>query len=113
MKEELITTMKTHADQYKALALSTGHLRQEDKQILTNMAFNTGMITERDTGWFIKLFELMGNIAESASVWEENYPFISEHLRHIFMGAYLAGYRMIEFDSDADTIEGLIVYEDE
>ena len=46
-----------HQDQYKCIGLSTSHLTQYDKDTLTNTAAtDCGMIMERDTGYFIKLY---------------------------------------------------------
>ena len=97
--------LKNHAEQYKAIALSTGHLTEEDVMTLTNMVHRTNMVTMRDTGWFVKLYEIENKDASDIEAWREYYPFVSDSLMTILQCVYLSGFRMIEFDSDAEEIE--------
>jgi hypothetical protein len=109
MKASFKHMLKQHKDQYKTIALSTGHLNEADVISLTNMVNSTGIATMRDTGWFLKLYELEGEDENSITVWREYYPFVNDSLLTILIEVYLAGFRMIEFDQDVEMIDELTV----
>ena len=87
-----------HQDQYKCIGLSTSHLTRDDKDKLTRTAAtDCGMIMERDTGYFIKLYvekeyalDLIDNLSQEA--------------QDVIMACHEAGFRLIEFDRDADEL---------
>lgn len=95
-------------DEYKCVAVSTGHLTENDRDQLHRAVhgplFPEGpavgnMIMERDTGWFMKLYgELDANM---------HGPIWSDQLQRLITWAHYAGYRMIEFDGDAPVIPWL------
>jgi hypothetical protein len=98
-----------YIDQYKAIALSIGHLSEEHVISLKNMFHSIGMATIRDTGWFLKLYELEDSDASYLETWREYCPFVSDSLMMILKEVYFAGFRMIEFDQDVKMISGLTV----
>lgn len=87
-----------HQDTYKAIAISTSHLTQDDKDKLTNTAeSDCGMIVERDTGYFIKLYdevEYTRNLIDN----------LSQGAQDVIMACHDGGFTMIEFDRDADEL---------
>jgi hypothetical protein len=87
-----------HSDKYACIALSTSHLTQNDKDKLTNTATtDCGMIMERDTGYFIKLYV------------DKEYTLylidnLSQEAQDVIMACHNAGFQLIEFDRDADEL---------
>lgn len=83
-------------DQYKTLCVSTAHLTPDDMEAIDVLAkdIDCNMITGRDTGWFVKLYE--------ESEYNKKYRDCSEHFHYILITALNSGYRMIEFDSQAE-----------
>jgi hypothetical protein len=83
---------------YAVVAMSTGHLTEQDRDALIEAARNTdeNMVMERDTGFFVKL---MG--PDSDHDLRHGH---SENLLRIIRWASSAGFGMIEFDRDAPAI---------
>jgi len=54
------------------------------------------MVMERDTGFLVKLYDDVEYFADE--------PY-SDNLRGLLMSAHQAGFRMMEFDSDATILE--------
>lgn len=80
-------------ESYKALAVCTGHLPQDDMGMLKDSRSN--MIMERDTGFFVKLYDdLECNLKE--------FFLMSDEFNKIISFAFDNGYRLIEFDRDVD-----------
>lgn len=107
----LVKGMSEASDTYKAIALSTAHIDSCDKIFLTQIGFKYNLVAERESGFFVKLPEIDDD-ASDIEVWNSFFPNISESLFKILASAYLASYRMVEFDSSADIISTLKVYED-
>ncbi|MFA0809315.1 DUF5983 family protein [Microbulbifer epialgicus] len=91
-------------ENYKVVAISTGHLSIEDRDTLIE-AGNNGdqMVMQRDSGFFLKLFEdetlnrgRFGN---------------SETMENIIQWAYKANYRMIELDSCAEAVPHFPIFD--
>lgn len=84
-------------DQYKALGVSVEHLTDTDLKLLEAMADNpeNNMVMGRATGWLVKLY---GNEGES-----EKYSGMSEGFQDVLKKASEAGFRLVEFDTDATT----------
>ena len=94
-------SLERHTDQYKCIAISTIHLTDEDIDKLGAASVSSNMITERDTGFFIKLYDK----AEHNQNLCDN---LSESAQGIIMTAFEQGFRMIEFDSDAESLMMII-----
>ena len=86
---------------YRVLALSTGHLTQEDCQLLEGSS--SQMIMKRDAGFFVKLYE-----DDFLIPYEECY---SETFKDIIRWAHQSGYRMIEFDCDAAELDKFTIFD--
>lgn len=97
------------AEEYRVLAVSTSHLHKSDIHGM-ECAARTGteqMLMERDTGFFLKLYE------EDTEPERNVRPEWSNDANRIIRWAYVHGYRMIEFDADAQTMDTFPeVYED-
>lgn len=90
-------------ESYRVMAISTCHIQKEDTEALTNLAKRgDGMIMERDTGFFIKLYgdELEGN---------ERTDY-SEFLNQIIRYAFEHGFQMIEIDQAGPEVAGFTVF---
>lgn len=93
--DNIVTTTANNPESYRVLAISTEHLEISDKEVLDNLARgDEGMVFERDTGYFVNLYEEEYNL----------HPDYSESLKSLICRALTNGYRMIEFDSDAPAI---------
>lgn len=95
---------KSAREEYKVVAISTGHLTLEDRDALTE-AVNNGnqMILQRDYGFFFKLY---GEELES------NFNHVnSKTINEIVAWAFNEGYQMIEFDCDAQPLPNFPLYE--
>lgn len=97
----------SNVDTYTAVAMSTAHLSEEDKALLSEKAKDPecSRILEREYGFFIKLpgepTDVGYNLIEGAS----------HELNRIILWAMGCGFQMIEFDVDASLIEGFAVQE--
>ena len=84
-------------EEYKCLCVSTRHITKEDENILNQKAKdNNTMIAERETGYFVKLFEHAD---------DNVYSQLSEAFNSVLEYAHVHGYRMVEFDCDAQEYE--------
>jgi hypothetical protein len=103
-----MSKLNSHKDQFKAICLSTAHLTKEDYDLLGSLACEHGesMHMDRDTGFFIKLYEEDGS-DESLNT-RKDY---SGSLNRIVREAAEAGFRMIEFDCDAEVCEAFPTFE--
>lgn len=93
--------LASSSEQYKTLAVSTGHLADEEHAILDRLAndIDCNKIAGRETGWFVKL-------AESPSQ-NLGYDRMSDKFHSILLVALNAGYRMVEFDNCVDFCQKL------
>lgn len=91
-------------ERYLVVAMSTGHLTKEDRDSLVE-AVNDGdqMVLQRRSGFFLKLFE-----EESPSNYHHGH---SETIKDIIRWAHQSGYRMIEFDCDAQVLPHFPVFD--
>ena len=108
----LTEQFKAHRDVYSCIGINIAHLGDEDKHTL-DCAFSGEMVMERDTGWFVKLYEFdkkeEGGTLET--FFTELYQGITPTLLTIFCEACQAGYRLIEFDMDALIVKDLPVFD--
>ncbi len=94
--------MKTKLEEYKVLAINSGHITRSDAALLSSMTHShphtlihpfKNMIMERDAGYFIKLYD--------EEVDDSQFVGFSESLIKILKYAHQEGFRMIEIDCDA------------
>lgn len=92
-------------EQYKTVCFSTGHLTGRDCKTLEELALDDScnMIMKRDTGWFVKLYDEVGD--------NSYYVGMSEFFFTILNAALAAGFRMVEFDCDADEQSPFKIFE--
>jgi len=97
----------SNIETYTAVAMSTGHLSEEDKALLSKQAKDPGCsrIMEREYGFFIKV------PGEPADVGYNLIEGGSKELNRIIIWAMGCGFQMIEFDADANYIDGFAVQE--
>lgn len=89
-------------DEYRAICLSTGYLSPCDMEKVDEVAGMTNnMVLKRDTGYFIKLYDVI----------ELNGYGFSTRFMHLLDICLSAGFRLIEFDSDGPIVDGLEVPE--
>lgn len=93
-------------ESYKAAALSTAHLTQNDVSELQKLAGSDPMIMERDTGVFIKLY--CGSEEGMAANFR---PQFSDELKRIIRVLLSRGYQMIEFDADAEESDDFPIHD--
>jgi len=93
------------SDQYKTLCVSTSHLTRTDMQALEVLAndIDCNMIAGRDTGWFVKLYE--------EPQYNKEYSGCSEYFHHILITSLNNGYRMIEFDGQAEQYDDFPLFD--
>lgn len=94
---KVIQNELTHcAEQYKCIAISTGHLSPDDldrlHRIVSGGACN--MVMKRDTGFFVKLY------GDSVEV-PDHFVGMSDQFNGLLSQVALAGYLLVEFDCDA------------
>ncbi|MDN3661125.1 DUF5983 family protein [Vibrio agarivorans] len=83
---------------YKTACVSTQHMQLNDVRELKVMCDEQmAMVAERETGFFLKLFE---------DVSENHYPKLSTELSALIKEAAEQGFRCIEFDCDAESVDG-------
>lgn len=100
------TELTQFAEQYKCIAVSTGHLQPSDIDELHSIVSrgSSNMITERDTGFFIKLYGV-----DSAN--DRAYGELSDSFYSLISEVQKAGYLLVEFDSDAKVYNCFPLYE--
>lgn len=91
-------------EHYQVAAMSTSHLTEEDRDaLIASIEQGEQMVLQRQAGFFLKLY------AEGSP---ENYRHgVSDTLSDIIRWAVQSGYRMIEFDADADVLPQFPVFE--
>ncbi len=101
------TELTQFAEQYKCIAVSTGHLHPSDiNELQAIVSLGTSnMITERDTGFFVKLYG-----ADSSN--DHAYGELSDSFYSLISEVQKAGYLLVEFDSDAQVYSCFPFYED-
>jgi hypothetical protein len=102
----IIQNELTHyAEQYKCIAISTGHLSPDDLGRLHRIvsAGNCNMVMERDTGFFVKLYGVNVDVPE-------HFLGMSDHFNDLLRQVALAGYLLVEFDCDAQVYSCLPVF---
>lgn len=84
---------------YQFIALSTSHIEEDDNGALRIAAFQTNMVMERESGFFIKLEteDLAGNLRSD----------YSPSLCKVIDFAFNNNFELIELDSDAEAIPEL------
>lgn len=87
-------SMRTH-EQYKTLCISTGDISAEDLNNLKHI--DSQMIMERDTGFFIKLYD-------EEEYNNDEFQSLSFKTMVIIHAARDAGFRVIEIDCDAERL---------
>lgn len=95
-------------EQYRVIAISTGHLTEEDISALEIAADDSdeNMVLERDTGFFIKLYE---DDEDGGINLRHGH---SDTIQTLIQWCHAAGFRMIEFDCDAPTLPHFPVFND-
>ena len=85
-------------ESYQVLGLSTAHLYvNEDDVVEMCKLLETNMVRERDTGWFFKFYEEPENMVGQI----EGF---SAPVRALLVQCHQEGYRMVEFDRDAEQV---------
>lgn len=92
-----VREMQEASDQYACIAISTNALTEADKGRLSIIAGN-GMVFERSTGFFIKLYEETEYVLDMLG----SLPGGVHNIDKLLLNAHKAGYRMVEFDCDAE-----------
>ena len=107
-REEVTELFKNAKDTYKCLSICTSHITEADSNRFEEVSEDCDQIMERKYGFVIKLFEEDPENVESVN-FERFYVTwgLPERVMHILLAAYCAGYRMVEFDADAQYYEGL------
>lgn len=96
-------------EHYRAVAMSTAHLTEEDRAALAEAVDNGDqMVLQRQSaflqqGFFLKLFD-----AETPQNFRHGH---SETIKNIIRWAHQSGYRLIEFDCDAEKLALFPVFE--
>ena len=93
----LTLTDKLIKSEYKAVAISTADVPPHDMHNLKHM--DSGMVMERDTGFFIKLYE-------EPEYNMQEFQNLTFRLNTILQQAHYLGYRMVEIDCDAEPVMG-------
>ena len=100
------------AETYKVIALSTAHISKEDAAALDAAAADPeeNMVMKRSTGWFIKLYwEQDSNDQETKN--RNRRHGVSAEIKDLLSMAANAGFQMVEFDSDADCVAGIPIFD--
>ena len=92
-------------DRYSCIGICTSHLSQLDRVSLDEESkpINFNMIASRETGWLVKLHD--------EHCLREDYKSFSDSFFNILLNVHKAGYRMIEFDSDASEYDCFPLFE--
>lgn len=90
----VIRKMLEERDRYHCIAISTAALTEYDRQLLAKLEIASTQVMGRDYGWFIKMGEEPNSV-----IGELDTDYCNLH--KILNAAHEAGYRMVEFDSDA------------
>lgn len=107
---DIVKQLKAHKDTYQCIGLNLDHLQDDDKHALDCMTAES-MVMERDTGWFVKLYEVDDESVSVEEHYKQMYPGATENLLSIMCAVYRAGFRLIEFDTDALHVDDLPVFD--
>jgi hypothetical protein len=88
-------------EEYRCVAVSTAHLTAAAKDCLS-LEVASNMVMDRDTGWFVKLYD----------DWPSNAWTDEPHLLVILFWAWNNNYRLIEFDADALELDQFVTFEE-
>ncbi|MGR5448527.1 hypothetical protein ACP3V3_01840 [Vibrio sp. PNB22_3_1] len=101
--------LKAAKDQYLAIGVSTDHLSKADKAQFTLWSQDESMnaLSERGTGYYLKLYD------RDYLVPVQGLDSLSVGVQRIIMDAWCSGFRLIEFDVDANHYEGYATFDDE
>jgi hypothetical protein len=101
----LIEQLNKSEEQYKVVGISTGHLTVDDSFSLDKLSSDCdcNIVMGRSTGWFIKLYDQKDQ--------GQAYHGMSIQFITILNSAYEAGFRMVEFDSAANRVQGLEIFD--
>ncbi|KXS55065.1 MAG: hypothetical protein AWU57_568 [Marinobacter sp. T13-3] len=102
---EQLNELNGAEDQYRCLGVSTAHITQADRDHLDTI--DSSRVMPRATGAFVKLY-LHPNIPG----YNHNLPGFSDAFYGVLHAAQSAGFRMVEFDTDAATYESLPIMQD-
>lgn len=94
------SALSASEEQYKAIGLSTGHVKESDHVILERMAskLQYNQVMNRETGWLVKLYD-------GSDMITDYFKALSPEFREMLVTVYKSGFRMIEFDMDIDPEE--------
>ncbi len=107
---DITNQLKAHKDSYQCIGVNLAHLKEDDKHALDCMTSDS-MVMERDTGWFVKLYEKDDESKSVKELYKQMYPGATDNLLSIMCAAYCAGFRLIEFDTDALYIDVFPVFD--
>ena len=107
---DITNQLKAHKDSYQCIGVNLDHLKEDDKHALDCMTSDS-MVMERDTGWFVKLYEVDSEPQCIEEHYKQMYPGATDNLLSIMGAVYSAGFRLIEFDTDALYIDELPVFD--
>lgn len=95
--DSMVNKMLEERDQYACIAVSTAALTHDDERLLDWLiGEHDNMVFSRDTGYLVKLYEEPeANLL--CKVDKNNY-----NIDKVLLAALSAGYRMVEFDRDAE-----------
>jgi GT2 family glycosyltransferase len=108
---DIAKQLKAHKDAYQCICINLSHLKDDDKHALDCMT-QESMVMERDTGWFVKLYEVDGEPKSVEECYKQMYPGATDNLLSILCAVYRAGFRLIEFDIDALLVDELRVFDE-
>lgn len=103
----LNNTSRSMLDYYSVVAISTEHITEDDSEKLANMSQNNNMIMNRDTGFFIKLYQDEVDF-DGLTLSLEGH---SDSVKNIIRWAHNKGFQMIELDCDGMKIDELPTYD--
>ncbi len=107
---DITNQLKAHKDSYQCIGVNLDHLKEDDKHALDCMTSDS-MVMERDTGWFVKLYEKDDESKSVEELYKQMYPGATDNLLSIMCASYRAGFRLIEFDADALHIDVFPVFD--
>lgn len=93
-------------ERYGALAVSTAHLSRGDVRILNRR--EQAMVWNREYGWALKLYEPMSG---DDCPFEAQIRVFSDDVQRLLRSAAADGVRLVEFDGDADRLDGYDTYD--
>lgn len=106
-----IEELTNSGDQFKAICFSNHHIRESDKDRLTQMSEcpDNNHVLEFEHGWRIKLRD--HGSGKNRKQLQDCLPDLSQECYELLATALEAGYRMVELDCDATVYESFPVFE--